>query len=77
MEDGSADDGPVHDPHGSAAGLQRDGGQVYEQKVGRPPGGVFQAQRLRPGELFRHRRHQGLCQGGQGAAGFPGDQPGE
>ena len=71
LSDVSAAFGPVPYPHGIAAGGQHGGWQLPHQKVGHPSGGLLQAVRLFPGELLRHRRHQGLREGSKRIAGLP------
>ena len=61
---------PVPDPHGAAVRQRRGGGQEHDPEVGLPAEVLLRSVRLRSGELFRNCRHQGLCEGGQGADGL-------
>ena len=62
--------GPVPYPHGHCCSEPHGGWQLPHQKVGLPSGGLLQSVRLLSGELLRHCRHQGLCEGGQRIAGL-------
>ena len=61
-------------PHGAAARERHPRRKIHDEEVGDPPGSLFRPLRLLAGELFGHRRHQGVRQGDEGAACLPPPQ---
>ena len=62
---------PFRYTHGSADVMRLHHRKIYDQEVGDKAGGFLHAFRLLAGELCGYRRYKGVCQGRQGAYGFP------